>query len=141
MDITIDELCTVDPNKCSPKSITTGIPINVAVDLDELNNHIQGTIYDIISVLRRLSYKEADNFFRNELFPIIKDIIEDLGINMFENKINEVEANNIVEIIYINLKNKDIIAELLNSNNDINISLSLFSENYIKKLYIYPKKW
>jgi len=44
----IDELCTVDPNKCGPKSNATGIPITVAIGLDELNNPIQGTIYDII---------------------------------------------------------------------------------------------
>ncbi|KAG4088886.1 hypothetical protein H8356DRAFT_1321813 [Neocallimastix lanati (nom. inval.)] len=27
----IDELCTVDPNKCGPKSTTTGFPITVAI--------------------------------------------------------------------------------------------------------------
>ncbi|KAL6590721.1 hypothetical protein LY90DRAFT_678916 [Neocallimastix californiae] len=135
----IDELCTVDPNKCGPKSTTTGFPITVAIGLDELNNYIQGSIYDIIPELRRLSNTEADNFFRNELFPIIKDVIEELGINMFENKITKAEASNIVENIHINLRNKDIIAELLNSNTDISISPSLFSDNYVKKLYIYPK--
>jgi len=31
------------------------------------------------------------------------------------------------------------LQSLLNSNTDISISPSLFSENYIKKLYIYPK--
>ncbi|KAL6635454.1 hypothetical protein U3516DRAFT_860611 [Neocallimastix sp. 'constans'] len=41
----IDELCTVDPNKCGPKSTTTGFPITVAIGLDELNNYIQGSIY------------------------------------------------------------------------------------------------
>ncbi|ORY39807.1 hypothetical protein LY90DRAFT_672361 [Neocallimastix californiae] len=135
----IDELCTVEPDKCGPKSTTTGFPITVAIGLDELNNYIQGSIYDIIPELRRLSNTEADNFFRNELFPIIKDVIEELGINMFENKITKAEASNIVENIHINLRNKDIIAELLNSNTDISISPSLFSDNYVKKLYIYPK--
>ena len=59
----IDELCTVDPNRCGPKSTITGFPINVVIGLDELNNYIQGSIYDIIPELRRLSNKEADNFF------------------------------------------------------------------------------
>ena len=50
--------------------------------------------------------------FKNELFPIIKDVIEELGINMFEKEIIDAEAINIIENIYINLRNKDIIAEL-----------------------------
>jgi len=51
-------------------------------------------------------------FFKNELLPIIKDVIEELGINMFEKEIIDAEAINIIENIYINLRNKDIIAEL-----------------------------
>jgi len=54
---------TLNPNKCGPKSITTGIPITVVIGLDELNNHIHGIIYDIIPELRRLSNTEVDKFF------------------------------------------------------------------------------
>ena len=134
----LDEICTTQPNKCGPKTIS-GLPITVNIGMDELNNHIKGTIYDIIPELRRLSIDEANAFFKNELFPVIKNIIEELGVNSFDKTIiTDEDAEIIVNNIRDNLRNKDIIAELLNSNSEIETSPSLFSDNYIKKLYIYP---
>jgi len=136
----IDELCTTQPDKCGPKSVVSGIPITVNIGIDELNNYIKGTIFDIIPELRKLSNEEANAFFKDELFPVIKEVIEELGVNMFDRPIiTDEEANDIIDNIRINLRNKDVIAELLNSNSDLNSSPSLFSDNYIKKLFIYPK--
>jgi len=138
----VNELCIHQPNDCGPATYIyePNNPVSVNIGLDELNNHIRGTIYDIIPELRRLSKEEANTFFKEELFPLIKEIIVKLGVDSIDkNIITDDDANVIVESIRTNLRNKDIIAELLNSNGDINESPSLFSDNYIKKLYIYSK--
>ncbi|ORX79375.1 hypothetical protein BCR32DRAFT_281486 [Anaeromyces robustus] len=117
----VNELCIHKSDDCGQKIIGDN-PIKIEIGKDSNSKPIMGIIYDIFRELRRLSKNEALEFFKKELFPLAKSIINEYGIESF---------------------NENIIAELLKSNIDPNI---FPSDEYVKNLYIYPtyvgaKKW
>jgi len=133
----------VHKNECIPKMKNDDNNDNNNLDPIEINigdigySKIKGTIYDIIPELRKLNKEDAKDFFSKELFPIIKKLLKNNGIESYNN-INEDTAKLIKSQINNYLKEKDIIRELLSSNNDLITPPSLFTDDYIKKLYLYP---
>ncbi|KAG4082364.1 hypothetical protein H8356DRAFT_1090361 [Neocallimastix lanati (nom. inval.)] len=139
----VNELCIHKPQDCLPKmddkNNLNPLPIEIGKDLS--SNPIMGTIYDIFPELRKLEKgSEVNNFFQTVLFKYIKEIIDDeYGVQSID--IDDIENENIQPLLdNINkyLNDNDIIAELLNTQNKENADISLFNDDNVKKLYIYP---
>ncbi|ORX64268.1 hypothetical protein BCR32DRAFT_287216 [Anaeromyces robustus] len=119
-----DELCIHKSIDCLSKANNDNDnPLLVEIGKNN-DSPIMGTIYDIFPELKKLD-KEADEFFRNDLFPLIKRITNNYGVINVDNNIDDETANNILEASKEEYFDK-IIKYI---NNDNNNKDNLFPDN------------